>query len=232
MAAADTLRVLEVRDERSPLAAAAMELIHDAIHDVQPTEDLLSELEESRRGLPAGGDYHLVVQVDGADRPVAAAAGAYLDAENAGFVSYLAVDEAHRGQRLGRELRAHLVDCFRADARKAGRALAWTVGEVRRESPWLQTLVAHGRAVPFGFSYFHPWQSRRAEGRYVLYREPDADSRRHLPADEVLRLVYGIWRRVYRIRFPTQSDTFCYMLEQLQRAERIGPDPGFTLPDG
>lgn len=231
MADGTGMRVLAVRDERSALARRAVALIRDAIHDVQPTEDLLSELEECRRGLPSGGDYHLVVQVDDADNPVAAAAGAYIDAVNAGFVSYLAVDEAHRGQRLGRVLRAHLVDAFREDARRAGRALAWTVGEVRRDSPWLRTLVAHGRAIPFDFPYFHPWLPLRAEGRYVLYREPDADTRGHLPADEVLRLVYGIWRRVYRIRFPTQSETFCYMVDRLQHADRIGPDPEFALPD-
>jgi GNAT superfamily N-acetyltransferase len=225
------MRIVEVRDERTELARRAVDLIRGAIHDVQSAEDFLAELEEGRRGLPAGGDYHLVAQVDGADNPVAAAAGAYVSEVNAGFVSYLAVDEAHRSQRLGRELRAHLVDAFRADARRAGRALSWTVGEVRRDSPWLRTLVAHGRAIPFGFSYFHPWLPRRAEGRYVLYREPDADARRHLPSGEVLRLVYGIWRRVYRIRFPLQSETFCYMLDQLQQADRIGPDPDFELPD-
>jgi hypothetical protein len=68
---------------------------------------------------------------------------------------------------------------------------------------------------------------RRSEGRYVLYREPVADARRELSADEVVRLVYAIWRRAYRIRFPLQSDTFCYMVDSLESRGTIGTHPDF-----
>ncbi|HEX2091106.1 MAG TPA: GNAT family N-acetyltransferase [Longimicrobiaceae bacterium] len=222
-------RVVELRDERESLAHAALELIAESIWDVQPARDLLSELEECRRGLPSGGDYHLLALLDGGEQPVAAAAGVYLDAVNAGFVTYLAVREAQRGRRLGRELRRHLVEAFRTEARRKGHGdLAWTVGEVRRESPWLRTLVREGRAVPFDFPYFHPWMPRRAENRYVLYREPLGDTRAEIPSEEVLRLVYGIWRRAYRIRFPTQSETFCYMLQQLEGRDTVGVHPDFS----
>jgi hypothetical protein len=142
------------------------------------------------------------------------------------------VHEDARGRLLGRQLRARLVDAFRADARATGRELAWTVGEVRRESPWLRTLVSHGEAIPFDFSYFHPWQSRRSEGKYVLYREPVGDGRAELPASEVLGLVYAIWRRAYRIRFPLQSDVFCYMIEQMENVETVGVDPAFVADAG
>jgi N-acetylglutamate synthase-like GNAT family acetyltransferase len=220
-------RVVEIDDERDPLARAALDLISHAIWDVQPVEDLLSELEERRRGLPSGGDHHLIALVEDG-KVVAAVAGVYLEAVNAGFVTYLAVREEARGRFLGRTLRAHLVDAFRADARARGRELAWTVGEVRRESPWLRTLVSHGQAIPFDFSYFHPWQARRSEGRYVLYREPAADPRPELPGGEVLDLVYAIWRRAYRVRFPLQSATFGYMVEQLDGRESVGVDPAFA----
>ncbi|HET6230679.1 MAG TPA: GNAT family N-acetyltransferase [Longimicrobiaceae bacterium] len=224
-------QVVEIGDERDPLAEAALELIRHAIGDVQPVDDLLSELEERRRGLKSGGEPHLFALVeDGA--PVAVAAGVYLETVNAGFVTYLAVDEHTRGRMLGRRLRAHLVDAFRADAQSRGRELAWTVGEVRRESPWLRSLVRHGEAIPFGFSYFHPWQPQRSEGRYVLYREPVTDHRAELPAQEVLSLVYAIWRRAYRIRFPLQSDTFCYMLDQLETRVMIGVDEAFASEMG
>jgi GNAT superfamily N-acetyltransferase len=223
------LRVVTVDDERTPLATEALELISTAIGDVQPVNDLLSEVEERRRGMPSGGDYHLLAMVDDGGRAAAAAAGIYLEGVNAGFITYLAVRQDLRGQLLGRGLRAHLVESIRQESRrKTGADPAWTVGEVRRGSPWLQTLVQAGQAVTFDIPYFHPWMSRRSEGRYVLYREPMADARTELPADEVVRLVYAIWRRAYRIRFPLQSETFCYMIDRLQASGMIGPDAEFA----
>jgi len=223
------LRAVEVDDERAPLARPTLALIHEAIGDVQPVEDLLAELEERRRGLPSGGRYHLLAFTDPDGAPVAAASGVYLESSNAGFVTYLAVRSDQRRRRLGRKLRDYLIAAFRADARRIrGEALAWTVGEVRRDSPWLRTLVRSGRAVPFALSYFHPWMPLRAEGRYVLYREPDGDPRRELPAEEVLKLVYGIWRRAYRVRFPTQSEVFCRMLEELGERETVGFHPDYA----
>jgi GNAT superfamily N-acetyltransferase len=217
------LRVVKVVDERDPLARATISLIQEAIGDVQPTSDLLAELEERRRGLPSGGCYHLLALVDPEGEPVAAAAGVYLEASNAGFVTYLAVRADRQRRQLGRGLRDHLIEAFRAEALRArGEPLAWTVGEVRHSSPWLRTLVREGRVVPFDFGYFHPWMPLRSEGRYVLYREPDGDARRALPSHEVLRLVFGIWRRAYRIRYPTQSETFCYMLRQLEAQRTVG----------
>lgn len=228
---ADGLRVVEVEDERSALARAAFDLIAESIWDVQPEKDLLSELEERRRGLSSGGDYHLLALVEPNGAPAAAAAGVYLEAVDAGFVTYLAVRSDRRGELLGRRLRAHLVEAFRADARRVrGGEPAWTVGEVRRESRWLRTLVRDGRAIPFDFGYFHPWMPRRAEGAYVLYREPLADPRVELPGAEVVRLVYAIWRRAYRFRFPLQSDTFCHMLRTLEARGAVGIHPDFAGP--
>ncbi|HSU17460.1 hypothetical protein [Longimicrobium sp.] len=222
-------RVVEVRDERTELARAAIDLIQTSIGDVQPAADLLSEIEESRRALPSGGDYHLIASVDGDGEPVAAAAGVFLESVNAGFITYLAVREEVRGQRLGGDLRARLVECFRDDARRAhGGPPAWTVGEVRRESAWLRTLVRGGRAIPFDFGYFHPWMPLRAEGRYILYREPIADGRLEVSGHEVARLLFAIWRRAYRIRYPLQSETFCYMLRKLDGRDTVGADPAFA----
>jgi GNAT superfamily N-acetyltransferase len=231
----DDPRVVAVTDERSRLAARAFDLIHDAMWDVQPVSTLLAELEETRHGLAVGGDYHLLALVDGRGEPVAAVSGAYLEDVNAGYIAYLAVAEEQRGRLLGRGLRARLVEAFRADARRVhGADLLWAVGEVRRESPWLRTLVRDGRAIPFDLPYFHPWLPRRAEGMYVLYREPVADHRPELPTDEVERLLYAIWHRSYRIRYPLQSDTFRYMLSRLKGRETVGTHPDFAreIPGG
>lgn len=223
MTEAGEFRVVEVADERSELARRALELIIQCIGDVQPLEDLLSELEERRLALPSGGNYHLLALLaPDDDRLLAAAAGVYLQGVNAGFITYLAVRSDQRGRRLGSELRAHLVESFRADAeRLRGTDLAWTVGEVRR------TLVQDGRAIPLDLRYLHPWMPRQADRAYVLYREPVGDKRPELPAEEAQRLVYAIWQRAYRIRFPLQSDTFRYMLRQLEGRQTVGADPDF-----
>lgn len=221
-------KLVIVRDEREPLAREALGLIVDAIGDVQPVREMLSELEERRRGMPSGGDYHLLAYVDGDDWPIAAAAGVYLQGVNAGFVTYLAVRKGLRGAHLGRRLRAHLVEEIRREARDKGAGdLAWIVGEVRQESPWLKTLVRDGQAIPFDAPYFHPWQSRRGQGRYVLYREPIADDRVEVRADDVLRLLYDIYHRAYRLPFPLHNDNFCYMLGHLEGRDTVGVHPNY-----
>jgi GNAT superfamily N-acetyltransferase len=225
-------RVVEVTDERGPLAHRSIALIQEAIWDVHPTSFLLAELAETRRGVARGGGYHLLAMLaPGDEEPLAAAAGAYLQAVNAGFISYLAVREDQRGRGLGGELRERLLETFRAQARRErGEELAYVLGEVERDSAWLRRLVREGRVMPLDLHYFHPWMSRRRERYYALYREPMADRRPELPADEVARVVEAIWRRAYRIREPLQRDTFQYMMKQLEGRETVGPDPDFLRP--
>lgn len=225
-------RVVEVTDERSPLARRSINLIQEAIWDVHPTGFLLRELEETRRGVVRGGGYHLLAMLAAdAEEPLAAAAGVYLQAVKAGFVSYLAVREDLRGQGLGAALREHLVETFRVQARReGGTELAYVAGEVERESAWLRKMVREGRVMPLDFPYFHPWMARRSEGYYALYREPLADSRPELPAEEVAQLVDAIWRRAYRVHEPLQRDTWRYMMEQLKDRESVGADPDFLRP--
>ena len=216
------LRIVDVTDERAPLARRAISLIQDAIWDVHPTRFLLAELEESRRGEAKGGRYHLLAVGDGdSQTPVAAAAGAYLADVNAGFVAYLAVHEDHRSGGLGQRLRERLVDAFRHEALAThGEDLSAVLGEVESDSPWLRRLVQSGRAVPFDTPYFHPWMSRGSEGHYTLYREPVADPRRVLPAHEIAELIEAVWRRAYRVRDPYRSEIFRYMMHRLhERAE-------------
>jgi GNAT superfamily N-acetyltransferase len=222
-------RVVEVTDERRPLARRAIALIQEAIWDVHPTGFLLRELEETRLGVAHGGGYHLLAMLgDEDERPLATAAGVYLRAVNAGFVSYLAVQEELRGQGLGHALREQLVETLRAQARQeGGTELANVVGEVERGSAWLRRMVREGRVTPLDVPYFHPWMSRRSEGYYALYREPLADPRPELPSEEVARIVEAIWRRAYRIHDPRQRDTYRYMMEQLEGRETVGPAPDF-----
>lgn len=226
MSAADKgtgeLRIIDVTDERAPIARRAIALIQDAIWDVHPTRFLLAELEETRRGQAKGGRYHLLAAVEGdSQTPVAAAAGPYLAEVNAGFVAYLAVDEDHRSGGLGHRLREQLVEAFHEEALEtAGEPLSAVLGEVESDSPWLRRLVLSGRVVPFDVPYFHPWMSRASEGHYTLYRQPLGDPRRVLPPEEIAGLIEAVWHRAYRVGDPFRSEIFRYMIHRLhQRAE-------------
>ncbi|MDX1584166.1 MAG: hypothetical protein R3338_11270, partial [Thermoanaerobaculia bacterium] len=151
----------------------------------------------------------------------------YLAGVNAGFVTYLVVSREHRNRQLGRKLRSSLVESFRANALAANyEELNWVLGEVRIDSPWLITLVKTGQVVPFDLEYFHPGlQPGVTDKRYVLYREIVSDGRRSIPADETARILYAIYRRAYRVRYPLERENFKSMIAQLEGRDEIGPNP-------
>lgn len=223
-------RIVEIQDERGRLAAGALRLIERAFspQERQPASQIAMEIEEKRLGLLTSYDFHLFVAVDPGRRVVAVASGVYLGGVNTGFVTYLAVRKRARGQRLGRRMRTALIDAFRADAR----ILDWSnldavVGEVRMESPWLQRLVRDQTVTPLDLSYYHPGlEPGESATRWILYRQKFADEREQLPVDEVRKLLYAIWRRAYRVRWPLERDAFRAMLEQLDGREWVGAHPG------
>jgi GNAT superfamily N-acetyltransferase len=230
--------VVEISDERDPRADAALELIEEmfAPRDRHPMGELRSELAERRLGMFSGYNFHLLAAVvEDDERPAGTATGVYLGpGVNAGFVSYLAVRREYRGRRIARLLRPRLVETFRADARRAGRRdLAWVLGEVRASSPWLRRLIRTRGAIPFDLDYYHPGMPPGAVEPYVLYRQPVADHRRDLPAGLVRRIIYSIYRRAYRVRYPLQRDSFTVMIDQLDGRETVGVHPRYAaLLDG
>lgn len=222
--------VVEIADERDPLAESALRLFARtfAPSDRQPLDELRSEIEEKRLGLLTVTEYHLLAAVTPAGEVAAAISGVYLSGINAGFVFYLVVDPVHRGARLARRVRSALVATFREDARQAGREdVAWVLGEVRSDNPWLRGLVRRRGALVFDFDYYHPGMELDAGEPYVLYRQPVLDDRTHLPADEVRRILYQIYRRAYRVRYPLRRDTFRAMIEAVTGKGEIGPHPDF-----
>jgi GNAT superfamily N-acetyltransferase len=223
-------RIVEVVDERDPLAEAALELIAELFpsHERQPISELRSEIEEKRRRLLLPFDFHLFVAVERGERVLATAAGAYLAGINAGFVSYLAVREEARGGGVAQRVRGALVEAFRRDARRVGRDdLAWVVGEVRMDGHWLESLVRNRGAIPFDLTYYHPGMLLEGGPPYALYREPVGDHRRELPVDEVRRIIYAVWRRGYRVRYPLERVTFQAMMEELDGQEIVEVHPDY-----
>lgn len=225
------VHVVEVEDERDPVATAALGLIAQAFaaRERHATGDLLSEIAERRLDVLSSQRFHLLTAfVDGDAEPAGVILGVYLDGVNAGFVSYLAVRERHRGRRIGRVLRPRLVDLFAADARRAGHeSLSWVLGEVRLRNPWLRRLVRTRGAIPFDLTYYHPGMSLDSPEPYVLYRQPVGDTRLELPVAEVRRLLFAIYRRAYRVRYPLQREAFLDMMEQLEGRHSVGAHPEF-----
>lgn len=227
----DEIRLVPITDEREPLAERAFALIHGmfAPADRQPISELASELAERRLGLFSNYNFHVIAATHGgSDEPAGAIIGVYLGGVNAGLVMYLAVKEDFRGRRIGRLLRPALVEAFRQDARRAGREdLSFVLGEVRARSPWLRRLVRTRGAIPFDIDYYHPGMSPGAGEKYVLYRQPMGDDRRELSVALTRRILYAIYRRAYRVRYPLQREGFVSMLRQLEGRTSVGVHPAF-----
>lgn len=233
----DAVRIVEIRDEREPLADAALAVIADMFPSAerQPLAELRSEVAERRLGILSGYNFHLLTALyEEETEPAGTIIGLYLDGVNAGFITYLAVRRQYRGRRLARLLRPQLIEAFRADARQSGHdELAWILGEVRAESPWLKRLVRTRGAIPFDLEYYHPGMTLDPPERYILYRQPVGDHRRDLPVELVRRTLYAIYRRGYRVRYPLNREIFEVMMAQLDGRESVGVHPDYRelLPD-
>jgi ribosomal protein S18 acetylase RimI-like enzyme len=222
-------RIVEVEDERCALAERALGLIREIFppRERQPVEQIAMEISEKRLGLLTSYDFHLFAAVDRRGEVAGVGSGVYLGGVNTGFVTYLAVKEEYRAAKLGRSIRNALLEAFLTDAR----ALDWSelaavVGEVRIESPWLRRLVRERSALPLDFAYFHPGQEpSNTSARYILYRQPWTDTRTELPAKEVRQLLYAIWRRAYRVRWPLEREGFLAMLAELEGRTHVAAHP-------
>jgi GNAT superfamily N-acetyltransferase len=224
----DEFQVVEVVDERTTSAEEALQLLAATFppYDRHSLDDLRTEVAEKRYDLLFPDDFHLLALVDESDHVVATCMGAYLAGVNAGFVGYLAVHPEHRGQAHGRRLRTTLVELFKSDAIEAGNhSLAWVIGEVRVANPWLHKLVREGTAIPFDFDYYHPGMTIGQGEKYVLYRQLVGDLRRELAAAETRAILYAIYRRAYRVRYPLQHTNFMSMLGQIGERKVVGPHP-------
>ena len=228
-------RFVEVLDERDVIAERALGLIERAFppRERQPIAQIAMEIAEKRLGLLTSYDFHLIAAESEAGEVMAVVSGVYLGGVNTGFVTYLAVDPAHRARRLGRGLRTALIEAFRRDAR----SLEWpdvaaVVGEVRLDSPWLQRLVRDRAVLPLDLTYFHPGEDPSSpDAEWILYRQPVADERSALPVEEVRQLLYAIWRRAYRVRWPLERVGFQAMLRELEGRTHVGPHAAVPSQD-
>jgi GNAT superfamily N-acetyltransferase len=167
--------------------------------------------------------WHLVV-AEHRGRVVGVASGTYLGNVNAGVIGYLAVSPGARGHGVGSTLRAKLRNHFRRDAREVrGAPLQAVIGEVRHDNPWLANLARRKHVLALDFGYAQPSLRREDHPvRLILYYESLGRVRQRLPAALVRKLIYTIWRRVYRIPRPLADREFRRMLADLAAETSIG----------
>jgi N-acetylglutamate synthase-like GNAT family acetyltransferase len=218
--------VREVVDSADPAVA----LGHRVLRRIFPKTELvgLAEWRESLREREAGLwtdiQWHLLVaEVDG--EVIGVAAGTYLGNVNTGVIGYLAIAPPDRHHGIGPRLRARLRALFQRDARRIrGLPLQAVFGEVRRDNPWLRTLARRNHVLALDINYLQPGLHQHEHPLpLVCYYESLDRPRRRLPVPVVRRLLYTIWRRVYRIARPMSDPAFRRMLRDLSGRRWIGP---------
>lgn len=219
------ISIEELDDHRSPLFRAAQRLYERVFPDKERIDRryFAELLQEKRLGLLQPFNIHFLIARRGA-RVLGLATGSYLAVVNMGFVGYLAVAPATKGSRIGSRLRARLVRECRRDARAAGRGeLAGVLGEVEARNPWLRHLVRSG-ALALDFPYRQPSLGEHTpDVPLVLYLQPLGEPVRSLSAARVRALLYAVYRRVYRVRFPLRDKAFRQMLRELSSLRRVRP---------
>jgi len=216
--------VREIRDPGDPALKAAYRLLRIAFHrdelvSIREWRDTLAERDAS---VWTDTAWHLIVAERG-DRMLGVASGTYLGNMNVGVMGYLVVHPDARGLGLGPRLRRRLRGRFFRDAKRIHKApLKALVGEVRRDNPWLRRLIRRPTVVALDFPYFQPeLRTDEAPVEFVLYYETFAGPRQSVPAKEVRKLLYNVWRRVYRIARPMSSPVFRRMMRSLARRRSI-----------
>ncbi len=207
----------------------AIRRVHDLVRRTFHSNKLVGihewrdSLREKEAGLWSDIRWHLVV-AEMAGRVVGVASGMYLGNINIGVVGYLAVGARARGLGVGSKLRARLRASFHRDARRiAAKPLEAVIGEVRRDNPWLRSLVRNERVLALDFRYLQP-KLRPGDKpvSLVLYYEGIARPIRRLASARLRTILYTTWRRIYRIARPLAHAEFRLMLQDLEGRASIG----------
>ena len=222
--------IREVLEPGDPALGPAHRLLRRTFHRDETVDlaDWRETLKERAARVWTDLAWHLII-AERAGKVVGMVSGSYLGSVNVGMVGSLALDASLRGQGIGPRLRARLRTCFDRDARRVrGRPLEAIVGEVSHDNPWLRHLVARERAIALDIPYSQPaLRPGDDPSRLVLYYQPLARPRRSLGVAETRRLLYSLWRRLYRIPQPLKRPAFSRMLRSLAGRKRVG---GKKLP--
>jgi len=208
---------------------AALRKAHGLLRRIFPKSELVSSAEwgqslrEAEAGLWTDLQWHLLVAESGT-RVLGVATGTYLGNVNLGVVGYVAVTPAGRRLGLGSKLRNKLRRLFEQDAKRiCGAPLLGLVGEVRRDNPWLRALMRRRRVLAMDFCYYQPrLHPDQPHVPLVFYYESMGRIRRRMPVLELRRMLFTIWRRIYRIPRPMNDPAFRRILRELAGRRSIG----------
>lgn len=217
--------IREVLHSTDPAVAKGHGLVWRTFHKSESVGrgEWLNSLREREADLWTDLRWHLVV-AELAGAVIGVATGTYLGNINTGVIGYLAVSRAARGSGVGPRLRARLRTLFRRDAAQlVGEPLRAIIGEIRPDNPWLQTLIRRDHVLPLDFGYLQP-KLRPGERSVPLVMYYEALDRvvHRLPAALIRKLLYTLWRRIYRIAQPLSDAAFRKMLAELEGRRSIG----------
>lgn len=219
------LVVREVRSSSDPAFRAAHALLRSAFprSEVLPQREWQTSMREREQGLWTDIDWHLLVAERGGE-VLGAASGSYLGNVNVGVIGYVVLRPDARSTGLGPRLRRRLAAIFERDAKRvAGRRLDAIIGEVRADNPWLRHLVRREGAIALDFPYFQPSLSaKKSPVPLVMYYQPLGVKRKSIPASELRRLLFTMWRRMYRVSRPLARPEFRRMMRALAGRRRVG----------
>ena len=222
------VRIREITRPDDPALRPAYTLLRRTF---PPSERVLfpewiDTLEERVQGLWTDTAWHLfVAERDG--EVIGLCSGMYVGNVNIGVIGYLATTAATRGAGVGSRLRDRLRRAFRADAlRLVHKRLEGILGEVSATNPWLARLSRDEHVLVLDVDYYQPRLHATDDASpFVLYYESMRGVRRAIPAAELRRLLYAVWRRVYRVRRPLERSAFNAMLRSIEGRRRIGARP-------
>jgi hypothetical protein len=183
----------------------------------------LNSLREREAGLWTDLRWHLVV-AELAGAVVGVATGTYLGNINTGVIGYLAVSRAVRGCGVGPRLRARLRTLFRRAAPEiAGDPPRAIPGHNLPANPGHHPLIRRDHVLPLDFGYLQP-RLRPGERSVPLVMYYEALDRviHRLPAVLIRKLLYTLWRRIYRIAQPLSHAAFRKMLADLEGRRYVG----------
>lgn len=220
------VRIREMLDAKDPALKRAYALLRQSFHRSERVllREWISSLQEKREGLLTDLDWHLFVAERAGD-VVGLVSGTYLGNVNLGVIGYLASAPAVRSLGLGTRLRARLLAAFERDARRINdKPLDGVLGEVTADNPWLRALAWRPNVLVLDFPYFQPKLFAEDEPTpFRLYYDSLDRVRRRIPVGELRRILYTVFRRVYRVRRPLGRPAFRAMLRALAHRRWIGP---------
>lgn len=220
------LRIRELVDAKDPALKRAYALLLTTFHKSERIHlsEWKSSMQEKTDGLLTDLSWHLFV-AEREGKVLGLVSGTYLGNVNLGTIGYLASDPAVRSLGIGSRLRARLATAFERDAKRiTGKPLAGILGEVTADNPWLRALARRPNVLVLDFPYFQPKLYEEDKPTpFRLYLESRQRIRRRVPASELRRVLYTVWRRVYRVGRPISRPAFRAMMRALADRTWIGP---------